>query len=202
MYDFIGRRAALMRIFAGATATRAAGTLSAAAAGSPETARRKPRVRQIWKGKLDNPVITPHPGNDPDRYMIHCGDGPTGGVIHDKLSGKKKRMSTYRLIRYIDHRSGGELKGNQTLRLDGINWRVLRLHHDDQARTWAIDVKLCESNPNAKPRLGAVDTAGLYGYSSAEACSCDICDKCYRCGEGSGTKNGDYYCGLNYDNAC
>ncbi|MGI9254304.1 MAG: hypothetical protein ACR2J8_11190 [Thermomicrobiales bacterium] len=203
MYDVQGRRAALSKVFAGAAAARLAlgGIAAGAETAGVETEKggkhRQKRVRpeQILKGKLRNIVYTPAADGDPIHYIITA-DGEGDGTMHHVASDRDVKMSNKRLAHFIDRKSGGRLNGAQSARIQGINWRIHGVEYDAKANTWRIDAKVCDSNPNARPKISHADDLIRYGgYNSYVGCNCTCGDKCYHCSNWEG-------CGKSYSDVC
>ncbi|MGI9254720.1 MAG: hypothetical protein ACR2J8_13330 [Thermomicrobiales bacterium] len=119
-------------------------------------------------------------------------------------TARKVTMSNRRLAHVIDRKSGGNLHGDQTLRLDGINWRVHGVEYDPKANTWRIDAKVCESNPNARPK---VDASGITAEdtshdTAASGCKCTCGSKCYHWNANEKYPANTYYFSASYASAC
>ncbi|MGI9254305.1 MAG: hypothetical protein ACR2J8_11195 [Thermomicrobiales bacterium] len=211
MYDVQGRRAALTKLFTGAAAVRTAlaGLTASAEETGAESKKGKKRIEkgirpdELWKGALSNVVYTPAADGDPKHYIITA-DAVGDGTMRHMKSDRKVTMSNSRLAHYIDKKSGGKMNGDQCMRIGNINWRVHGVDYDAATNTWRLNVKVCESNPNARPK---VDPSGITIQSSindtAEGCKCSCDQKCYHCrADAFYYRANKYYCGVSYSAAC
>ena len=210
MQNESNRRSALQKLAVGAAAagTSISALARPASARSKVDAERKKRKEgttplELWTGTLIKPFYLPVAG-DARRWTITGQGGEPGEMTH-VTSDRKVTMSNSRLARYLERKSGGKMRGQQCLRLDKINWRILHTAYDPSTNTWTIDAELCDSNPGIDPRaVSAQETSCSYAYNcTAQACNCGCGEKCYHCGDNAHWyRRGKYYCGVNYSAAC
>lgn len=203
MFDSQDRRAALLKLFAGVGAAGVAlgeALDGASAVDAEKKGKRKKRTRprHLWHGKLIDPVYTPLGTGDTTYYTITA-QGAGGGTLHDRKRERKVRMTDVRLFHFMETKSGGNFRGEQSFTLQGINWRLLGAAYDKRTITWTLDVRVCESNPDARPVVatGAEAIAADDNSHEATGCSCDCGAHCYWCGSPY-----NIYCGDSYRAAC
>lgn len=145
---------------------------------------------QTFRGELENPTYTPIGGADSGRYLIEAGDA--SGKMRDCERHDAQHMSASRLFRYLERKSGGNFTGKQTFTLGGVNWRLDGVMRDPEDGHWRIRAHVCESNPDARPRM---DQPAAEGRATTVGCDCGCDSYCYLCGD-------RYRCGSNYEDAC
>lgn len=198
MHEPQDRRSALTNLAAGASAAvgAAMAVTSGANAGAAAEKSRKRKVRQLWEGRLVNPVYTPLGAGDTIYYTITA-QGAGAGTMADMRRKRTIEMTDARFFRYLQHKTGGAYTGAQSLRLQGMNWRVLGVDFDASSDTWTLVVRICDSNPDKRPTAGA--SAEKVG-DEVTGCSCDCDYKCFECSNGNGC--GDDFCQACGGDAC
>lgn len=191
MHESQDRRSALARLAAGASSIVVAAremSASTAVAGEVDAEKKKKKKKNApqytWSLPWGPATFTKHPGNDPIRYLATVGAFGSGTWI-DYRSGKKRTIDDAQLERIIMKQSnGGKMRGMPQLRLAGINWRVLFADFDPVAGTWSMDLRVCDSNPNARPDTTAAGVSSAGGVTTEfidGGCSCGCLQKCYVC---------------------
>ncbi|MGI9252926.1 MAG: hypothetical protein ACR2J8_04210, partial [Thermomicrobiales bacterium] len=143
-----------------------------------------------FSGSLENPVYQQIGGPDSTHYLIEAGD--CRGTMRNRGKHDPRRMSASHRSRYLERRSGGNFAGKQTFTLGGVNWRLEGVQRNPEDGHWRIRARVCDSNPDARPRIGGPATEGR---ETTAACSCGCDEYCYSCGSG-------YRCGTDYADAC
>ncbi|MGI9253256.1 MAG: hypothetical protein ACR2J8_05885 [Thermomicrobiales bacterium] len=193
MFELQDRRSALTRFAAGAAAAAVAvREMTTGVAAQAEIAGKKnDEMHYFWKLPWGAASFT-KVGSDPLRYDATVGAFGEGS-FDDLMSGKKRRIDDKQLERIINKKTNnGKLKGMPQIRLAGINWRVLTAVYVPASKTWNMALRVCDSNPDARPdttsafrtSLGDVSAQGTDG-----GCVCGCGRKCYVC------KNGNKGCG-------
>lgn len=207
MHESQDRRSALARLAAGASSIVVAAremSASTAAADGVDAEKKKKKKKGVaqytWSLPFGPATFTKHPGNDPIRYNATVGAFGEGTLV-DYRSGKKRTINDAQLERIIMKQSnGGKMRGMPQLRLAGINWRVLFADYDPASETWSMDLRVCDSNPNARPDTtfaGVSSAGGVTTEYEDGGCSCGCDDKCYVC-----KANGAASCASNCSDAC
>lgn len=206
MFDVHDRRSALAKLAAGAAAAGVAVremTTGADAQSGADAEKKKKSggVTYFWRLPWGPAVFTKHGGGDPLRYNATVGAFGEGS-FDDMKSGKKRTINDKQLERIINKKSNnGHMKGVPQIRLAGINWRVLHADYVPGTQTWQMDLKVCDSNPNARPDTtpAGVSSAGDVAVQYIDGgCSCACAtNKCYVCGT-----SGRAACGPNCGDAC
>ncbi|MGI9253255.1 MAG: hypothetical protein ACR2J8_05880 [Thermomicrobiales bacterium] len=200
MFDLQDRRSALTRLAAGAAAAGiAVREMTSEAAAQAETEGNKQNKPQyFWKLPWGQAIFT-KVGSDPLRYNAVVGAFGEG-MIKDMWTGKTRTVTDKQAERMLMKKTNkGRAKGIPQIQLNGIKWRVLTADYDPASKTWHMALRICDSNPNARPVTGvSVRSTGdvsAQGGDSGCSCSCDTAS-CYVC---SPTK---VQCGLTCVTAC
>jgi hypothetical protein len=189
MFDAHHRRSAVQWMSAAAAAVIAAPDLvsDTEARSGKHRLRRKPI--QIFRGAIENPVYTRIGGAGSNRYLIEAGD--CSGRMRNCERNDARNMSASRLFSYLERKSGGTFTGRQTFTLGGVTWRLDGVMRDPEDGHWRIRAHVCESNPDARPRM---DQPAAEGRATTVGCDCGCNSSCYLCGD-------RYRCGSNYEDA-
>lgn len=188
MHESQDRRSALSKFVGGASAivvaAREMNTTASAEVDAEKKKKKKNAAQYTWDLPWGAATFTKHPGDDPIRYLATVGAFGSGTWV-DMKSGKKRTIDDKQLERIIMRQTnGGKMRGMPQLRLAGINWRVLFADYDPGTKTWSMDLRVCDSNPNARPDTTPAGVSSAGGVTTEfidGGCSCGCSYKCYVC---------------------
>jgi hypothetical protein len=181
MHESHARRRLVGSAIAGAAALGAA--LNEIRSVSAAPARTAGAVQKRFRGRIHTLDIRRNPNGEKHWYQAKVVLKHNGGDLKENGSGGE--VHDLRLYRMLHRRNGQALQGQISVRVKGVNYRLMGAEFDKTTHIWVLDLKLCASNPDADPlKQVALPDGTLRDYrvdDSVSGCSCDCLSSCWHC---------------------